>query len=204
MADLMIDIAGRFKSAYGIVPVFVTQNSKIPGSEYMPIVSGVNLYDDSESSFEDTDIEGGGFSLKFAGGKLTKSGRTGNVFAPPLMCRFRKTKQLIETILDGDGGIIVERYGDGPWEVEVQGLLVDMEHHKFPLYKIEQIRKLFEVPDSLNVIGDMWEVNGIKTVYFYDFVWSGVQGYQDTIQFSVMARSLKPVEFYLNGEEEEA
>lgn len=200
----MIDIASRFKSAYGVVPVFANRE-KIPGSQYMPIVSGVDVYENTEDlAFEDTDIKGGEYELKFAGGQLTKSGTLGNVFAPPLMCAFRKAKHLIETPLDGDGGIIVERYGDGQWEVYIQGLLVDMEHHRFPLYKIEQLRKLFEVPDSLEVIGDMWNASGVQTVYFVDFVWNGVQGFQDTIQFSVTARSIKPVEFFLNGEEEEA
>ena len=71
------------------------------------------------------------------------------------------------------------------------------------VYKRQQLRKLFEVPDSLEVTGDMWNVNGIKSVYFSDFQWNGVQGFQDTIQFSITARSIKPVEFFLNGEEDE-
>ena len=108
----MIDIASRFKSAYGIIPVHA-QRPQIPGGQYLPIVSGVDVYQNTEDlSFEDMDIKGGDYELKFAGGKLTKSGTLGNVFAPPIMCLFRKAKRLIETPLDGDGGVIVERYGD--------------------------------------------------------------------------------------------
>lgn len=201
MSQLLIDLAPRYQSAYGFVPL-LKPNLTIPGGQYLPVLGSVGLIDNTQSNFEDTTFINGTTELFFAGSPLTKSGHLGNVFAPPVMVGYRKAKKAIITGIDDTDSEIVERYGDGAWEITIQGILVDMVQHKFPLSKLESLRKFFEIPDYVDVVGPIWDVLGIKSIWFSEFLPAGVQGFQDTVSFILQARSIKPVEFYLNGEEE--
>src|SRR4051812_47500764 len=123
----LIDLAPRFQAAYGSVPLLTSNDRNIPGGQYVPI-TGARVYNIFDTDFEDITLSGNGTELYFAGGELTKSGVLGNVFAPPVMMGFRKSKKLITTTLDGDDGDeVVERYNGGSWEIVMQGIIVDME-----------------------------------------------------------------------------
>lgn len=207
-----LDFAARFQAAYGIIPVLTSNERTIPGSQYLPIFGDVKTISATPSVFEDTKfIAGPDEELYFAGGPLTKSGDMGNVFAPPLLWSPVKRKKVIVTELDSGplsdeeetvpGTEVAERYGDSEWDIAIDGLLVDMDQHQFPLAKLERIRKFFERPQAIEVVGQIWDVMGIRSIWFYEFSHRGVPGFQDTVSFTMLARSIRPVEFYLNGEE---
>lgn len=211
MAVDTIDFSARFYSAFGVVPVLTSNDRTIPGSQYLPILSQVKTYADTPSAFEDTEFIIGDEVLYFAGGPLTKSGEGGNVFAPPLIWVPRKAKQVIITNLDNGattademektGSEVIERWGDSEWDISIQGLLVNSSQRIFPLAKLERLRKFFEIPQPVEVSGQIWAAMGINTIWFSEFIPSGVPGFQDTVSFMLQARSIKPVEFFLNGEE---
>lgn len=193
---LLIDLTPRFQSAFGFAPT-LRQLEPIPGGQYLPYPGGAAVYD-SNWGFEDLGLRGNGFDLHFGGAALTKSGKLGNVYAPPPMVAFRKSKKLSITELDGDGGEVVEVFGSGSWEIRLQGLLVDMEAHRFPFDKLATLRKFFETNAVFEVVGQMFDALGIYSIYFMDTEIVPLQGFEDTCSFSLSARATKPAEFYLN------
>lgn len=202
MAKTFIDIAGRWKSAlgYGKAVPFLTP-------EPMPI-NQISLYGDAKAysagdmTFEDILLENkeANINLHFGAKMITKSGALGEIFAPPPMVAWRKVKNLIITPIDGTDGEVVERYGDNAWDIRMQGLLVDMENHEFPLGRLEQLRKMFETSDHFKIASDIFNALGIANVYFYDIDIAGIAGFKDTVTYNLGARSIKPIEFFLNGE----
>lgn len=201
-AKVIVDLANRYNAAFGFITPRVIAPPPVPGGQYLPHFGIANTYSRQQLSFEDirfinTDKN---IDLFFAGGALTKSGRLGNVFAPPPIISWHKNKNLIITPIDGTDSEVVERYGDGNWDMTFQGLIVDMENHEFPFYKIEQFRKMFEVPDYFEVNGQIFEAKGVESIFFTEIDATGVQGYEDTFSYTLKARSIKPLEFYINGE----
>lgn len=201
----LINVVPRLQAAFGLFPLHFSNDRNIPYGDLLPMrpldtYNTLGALDD----FEDVTLAANGTELYFAGGDLTRSGALGNVFAPPVMFGFRKSKRLIITPLDSDDSAeVVERYNGGAWDIMMQGILVDMEGHKFPLYKTEQLCKFFDYKGSIAVSGKQFDIRGIKTIYFQEYSDSGVQGFQDTLQFTLTARSIKPLDFYLNQEEEQ-
>ena len=174
----------------------------MPYGQYIPISpDSVRVYTNAQPVFENFVLSGNGYDLNFSGAVLTKSGKLGNIFAPPPMISWRKSKNFVITQIDGADAEVVERYGDNSWEISMQGLLVDTENHQFPLDKMQQLRKAFEVADSFEVSGQLFDSLGISSIYFTEVNFAGMQGYQDTVSYTLQSRSIKPVEFYLNGEQ---
>lgn len=197
----IINIGERFQSAYGFVPVMLTNEKGMPGGQYLPAF-GVKTYDalQLEQTFEDVAIYGNGHDLEFKGNMISKSGSLGKVFAPPPMISYRRAKKLIITNVDGTDTEVVERFNNGVWEMTIQGLLVDMEEHLFPKDKLTILNDIFEIGAVFNVTGEWFEALKIDSIYLLEFMPGGVQGYMDTVTYTIVARSIKPVEFFLNGE----
>lgn len=201
----LIDLTPRFVSAFGIAPQVHTVQP-IPGGQYLPYTAGAKVYVKGNGQFETIGLTGGSkergdtYDITFGSAGLTKSGELGAIFAPPPMLGFTKSKNIIVTPIDGADAEVVERYGDGPWEIRMQGLLVDMENHRFPLDRLGQLRKMFEVPDYCEVTSQIINELGITHIYFAECDITPLQGFEDTCSFSLVARAMKPAEFYLNNE----
>lgn len=120
-----------------------------------------------------------------------------NVFAPPPMVSFSKSKNLVITEIDGSDGEVVERYGDKSWEIKLQGIIVDMINHQYPEEAVVKLREFFNTAAPLKVISNgMFADLNIDSIYFTNVDISGVAGFADTIQYTLSARSIKPVEFF--------
>lgn len=208
MASVLIDMAARWRSVLGYLPVATIQTiPPMPINQLSfygtpDVIDNAKLLTNGSASFEDFQLDNiaNNISLQFNAKAITKSGDLGNTFAPPPMISWRKSKRNIVTQVDDTGGEVVERYSDGSWEVKLQGLIVDMQNHQFPLEKLEQLRKAFEVPDSFEVSGEIWQALGISDIYFDDVEIAGLAGFSDTVTYSLTAKSIIPVQFYLNGE----
>jgi hypothetical protein len=199
MTKTLLDLTPRFRQAFGFAPV-LQQVQPLPGGQYVPYTGSAKVYTQGNVSFEDLHINGNGHDLFFGGASLTKSGEMGNVFAPPPMLAWRKSKNLIITAIDGTDNEVVEQWGNGVWEITMQGLLVDMKDHYFPVERMERLRKVFEVKASFAVSAQLFDALDIQSIYFTDIEITPLQGFQDTCVFSLTARGIKPVEFYLNNE----
>ena len=200
-----VNLAPRFQAAFGYVPavpLLLTNERGMPGSQYVPAF-GVQVYKSLEENqtFEDMSIYGNGYDLQFAGNLITKSGSLGTVFAPPPIIGYRKAKKLVIGDTNGEEGEVVEVWKNGSWELVIQGIMVDMENHVFPKDKLATMNKVFDVKNVFDISGDWFEALNIESIYFLEFMPVGVQGFMDTISYTLIARSIKPIEFYLNGEE---
>ncbi len=200
--NLLLDIGSRLQSAGFFVPGYVNTVQPIPGGQYIPYTGQAKLYVANNATFEDLELIYGSESLKFGSTMLNKSGSLGSVFAPPPLITWDKSVNVEVTVMNGTDSEIVERYGDGQWDVIIEGILVDMEEHQFPIAKLETLRKFFEIPAAKDVVSQTLNTGlGISSVWFKSFSGSGVAGFADTIRYRVPARSIKPVEFFLNNEQ---
>ena len=198
----IIDLGGRFRNAFGYVANGVGES--LQGTGFTD-TSGIDeVYVKGNGSFEEITLRGNGFEL-FFGNMMQSDGKVTNVFAPPPMLNFDRVKTITATPIDDsdedptNDSEVVERYNSGKWSVNIQGLLIDMDKHDFPKNQLTLLRQAFDVNAVFDVEGDWFDALAIKSIYIEGFTVSGVQGYEDTVQFTLKAYSIKPVEFFLKN-----
>lgn len=185
-----IDLASRYAAAFGMLEVNKQLNAAV-----------VNLNQDYQFQFyggRDIDVERTVFSyndekLVFAG--MLTSGDS--IFAPPLIVDFSREKSLIETQVSGSNTVIVERWGTKPWQLDIKGLCIDVEHRIYPESKIKILTRFFEINDIVDVEGIQFQDKQIDSIYFKVIKITPVVGFQDTVQFSLTASQIKPAKFYI-------
>lgn len=190
--SITIDLAGRYAAAFGIVKA----------SEMMAAVSltkednkyQVDFFDDYNPATEDIRLRYDGEELKFFS-MLT--GDQASVFAPPVIIDFRREKDLVETETNGDDSVIVERWGTRPWEISMQGILIDVENRQYPTDQVRKLHRIFKYNNVVEVVGVLFEEKDIDTIYFRDIQITPMEGYSDTVQFSLTASSIKEVNWSL-------
>lgn len=134
--------------------------------------------------------------LEFDFGGLTEE--TEGVFAPPPLMRFRRTKNIAVTVIDGgDEAEIVENFGVNSWDIDLNGLIVDMGEHGYPGEKVKQLRQFFEINDVIDVACPLLLDMGIEAIYFKEQGFEPVEGFPDTVKYSMVAKSIKPAVFSL-------
>lgn len=186
-----IDIASRYVAAFG--------NSAI--TSVVPQIGDYNMgtYTADTTDFEDVTIKYDEKELKFAYKLLyahsTAKKEDKSIFAPPLIIGFSREKNLIITPLNGDGMEVVERWNNQPWDISIQGILIDMEEHHYPTDKVEKLRRMFDYNNVLEVSGQLFYEKGIDFMYVKSISINGVEGFQDTVQFSIQARSITDIGF---------
>lgn len=163
----------------------------------------LSLYTAAEFTFSDIELqyefETGSKSLKFGFGSMI--GETDGIFAPPPMVSFKRSKNLGITVIDeGDESEIVENFGINSWDIDIRGLLIDMDEHVYPQSKVKEIARWFEINDIIKVVSPIFQDLGINSIYFKDQQIDPVEAYPDTIKFTLNAKSIKPAEFsIING-----
>lgn len=201
--SIVINLAQRYASAFGIVAINNAVNTAVATREE----NGYNIevYENLETVFEETTFIYTEFrenrtepieqSLKF--GAMLESDGNGSIYAPPLMINFSRDKNLIETSISGGDGIVVEKWGTKPWNIDIRGILIDVENRNYPTKKIQELNKLFEHNNIIQVVGTQFIEKGIDSIYLRNISITPVEGFQDTIQFSLSAASIKEVSFTL-------
>ncbi len=186
---IVIDLASRYAAAFGIMAL----NKQLHTAT---VKRDNGNYDFKFYGGIDTDVERMVFSHETT--ELTFAGMLTNVdgiFAPPLIIEFSREKDLVETQVSGSNNIIVERWGTKPWQMDIRGILVDMEHKVYPQSQIDDLTQFFEINGIINVEGIQFEDKRIESLYFKSIRITPVKGFQDTIQFSLTASQIQPVEF---------
>lgn len=192
--NITIDLAARYASAFGMMAagklidrVFIEKKSE---KDY-----GFEVYPQVSSDFEYCKLEIPGLEpLTFFDVLI---GEPGSLFAPPLLMSFSQEKSLIETEVNDDDPIIVERWGTKPWDITINGLLIDLENRIYPSDQIRRLNQNWKYNGVVKVVGTQFEELDIDSIYFRSIDFTRVEGYQDTVQFSINASSIKAVNFTL-------
>lgn len=193
--SIVIDLASRYAAAFGIVKAYEMMSAVSLTKEDNKYQ--LDFFDDFDEEDESVKFknEKAKFSLSFGSMLLSDSG---GVFAPPLMLFFRREKDLVETETNGEDNVIVERWGTKPWEIQMRGLLIDVENRKYPSDKIRDLHRLFKVDDKLEVIGKQFEEKDIAHIYLKEVSITPLEGFGDTVQFDFNASALKETSWTLN------
>ncbi|MFJ1492644.1 DUF6046 domain-containing protein, partial [Capnocytophaga canis] len=151
-------------------------------------------YFSNDSDFQKVIFEYDKTKLEF--NSMINGGET-SVFAPPPTLSFSRQKNLVETEINGSDTVVIERWGTKQWDISVQGILVDMDDHRYPDSEIQKIVQLFEHNGIIKVVGEQFYDKGIDSIYIQSVDIRGVEGYSDTIQYTISAKSIKEVGFNL-------
>jgi hypothetical protein len=118
------------------------------------------------------------------------------IFAPPPMVSFVRAKNLgITEIDEGNGGEIVENFGTKSWDIDIKGLLIEMDEHHYPQQKVRQLARFFEINDIVSVTSPIFQDLGIDSIYFSEHRMEPLEGFPDTVRFELKAKSAMPAEF---------
>ena len=195
-ARKQINIGERLKAAFGVLP----KEAKTDGTEKKEkkqfvnkITASTAIAFEEDKHFEALTLKGKDLPEINFGDNIRGNE---NVFAPPPMVSFSKSKNLVITEIDGSDAEVVERYGDKSWEIKLQGIIIDMKSHKYPADGVVKLREFFNTPEAFEVTKSTMFLNlDINNIYFTNVDISGVSGFADTIQYTLSARSIKPIEF---------
>ncbi|MDR2806259.1 MAG: DUF6046 domain-containing protein [Dysgonamonadaceae bacterium] len=199
---MRFDFTGRYMAAFGFVAANVAGRL---GNELAGIVRGdselgsnnaVYLWDKNTSFDEVTlyeDVKEKGYVFGFR--SITDD--YSSLFATPPMLSLKRSKKLIITPVNNSDTTVVERYTTEPYEITWRGLLIDMENHEFPLDKMEQMNKIFEVNGVWNVASEILQAVGVQSVFIKDLSFDFVEGYEDTISYTMTMQAIRPLEYDL-------
>lgn len=192
--NITIDLVARYAAAFGMMAaasaierVFIEKKSK---SDY-----NFETYPLQQDDLEFVQFQIPGLDTLEFDSILT--GDRGNIFAPPLLMSFSQEKSFIETEVNDDDPIVIERWGTKPWNITINGLLIDLENRYYPSDEIRRLNKNWRYNGVVEVVGKQFEELDIDSIYFRSIEFTRVEGYSDTVQFSINASSIKAVNFTL-------
>lgn len=148
--------------------------------------------------FADLTLKHGADIYKFANSILTEN--TPGILAPTPMLSFTRNKNIVKTAVDGSDSEVIESFGCKSWEITITGILIDLDNHVYPSEKMRQLREMFEVNDTFEVLDcRLLEDLGIQSIYFDKIEDFGLneKTYADTIKYKLTAHSIKPLEFFV-------
>lgn len=195
--SIVINLAARYAAAFGVMAISNKINQAVVTQEDNKY--NIEVYEDFDPDFEEIKMTFGDVKnpteLLFA--NMLEGSGDGSIYAPPLMMNFNREKNLIETDVSGGDMVVIERWGTKPWQIEIRGILIDVDNHKYPTKKVEQLCRLFEHNNTIGVVGQQFYEKNIKNIYLRDVSITPVEGFQDTIQFTLNASSINEVNFTL-------
>jgi len=194
---MLVDLASRYASAFGILlagkmiqKAFLSEtNNKDYKLDYYPFVEVDFEY--VKFGIENSNLEPLVFSSIL-------NGSAGKIFAPPLMMEFSQEKSFVETRVNDSDSVIVERWGTKPYKINIKGILIDLENRTYPSEKIRELNKNWKQNKPIKVVGQQFEELDIHSIYFRSISFKRIEGFQDTLQFSINAQSINEVNFIIN------
>lgn len=200
---MIIDFKMRYQAAFGYVTNSVSRRLAGMGFDVSSdTVSKANfeVYTwDENNKFDEVTIRRsvGGRKEEYAFGALNMLDDNTDMFAMPPMISPKAAKKLIVTSLDGDCLESVERYGTEPYEFTMQGLLIDMHNHQFPLDKLRDINRIFKYNGIWNVDSEILNALDIHAFYIKDVDIGFLEGFEDTISYTLSCRQIQSLEYQL-------
>jgi len=196
MSEIFINLGVRYAAAFGSLaignePRAVSVSNS--GDSY-----GFEFYGVKDDNFENIAFQFDQNKVRFAQMPFTNNRESANILAPPPIISFSQDKDLIETPINGSDNIVVERWGTQPWKMRLRGLLIDVENRNYPTEAVKKLRRLFSYNGVVDCEGTQFDEKEILSMYFNGINIDPLQGFQDTVQFTLNATSISPVGFKLN------
>jgi hypothetical protein len=208
------DILERYKSGFGFVHGAARANLEgllNVGIFKAGIAANNAYYTNKSSNNQDFKLEKYTESIRFAdiefqyNGESIKLGmcslldgatQESTIIAPPPVVSFKREKNINVTVIDdGDEAEIVENFGLNSWDIEINGVLIDMAEHAYPKEAMQHLCKFFEINDVIDVICPLFQDLGIRSVWFREQSIEPLEAFPDTIKYLLQAKSIKPAEF---------
>lgn len=179
--------ANRLWSNMANIPVFTEAQEMQSGSAEIPLFTVADL------TFADATFKNSKSGNMYAFG-VNFDGNSG-ILGPPLMVSFTRDKNVVRTPIDRSEVEVIEYFGLKPFNISIQGILVDNSEHQYPSDLVKSISQMFSEPGMFEVTSEIFLDLGITEVFFDSgFNIGFVEGYMDTVKFSVNAISTLPVE----------
>ena len=84
-----------------------------------------------------------------------------------------------------------------PWNIKINGLLIDLDNRTYPSDEIIKLNNSWNYKGVVEVVGKQFLEKGIDSIVFESIEFTPIEGFEDTIQFSISAFSIKSVNFTL-------
>lgn len=188
--ELVISLSKRYAAAFGFLATTRTPTQARVSNDYNLVT-----YPEAEGDFEDIEFSYNGNTVRF--GDMLFAQDFEGLLAPPPIISFLQDKNLIETEINGTDMVVVERWGTRPFEIRMRGLLIDVKNRHYPEAQVKELYRLFKYNNVVDVVGTQFFDKDIKTIYYTSVEFLPVQGFQDTMQYTIIARSINPVSFTL-------
>ena len=160
----------------------------------------VQLFTANDSRFAEVILESSKSGKIYRFGASTNYGLNSVYLAPPLMMSFSRGKNVVKTAIDRSEIEVIEYFGLKPYTIKLQGILIDMDSHSYPRELVQEVNQLFEESGTYKVSGSIFSDLGIVEIFLEEnFEVSFVEGYADTVKFSVDACATAPLELIANG-----
>lgn len=114
----------------------------------------------------------------------------------PLITPTRKRKIVTEDVNDEDDPVI-EFISNGPWTIDIRGLLVNTESMKKPYDKAEQMNLVMEGKRAWPIRSRWLNKLGISDIVILDYGFPAIEGFMNVIPYTIQAMSAKPIELQL-------
>ena len=201
---MMFDFTGRFMAAFGFVAgvglaragnklaKVIRKDSELSGKNQVYVWDNEMCFDEVTLFRSDKGRE---IYHMFAFESINDD--YSGILATPPMMSLKRAKKLTITPIDNSDTEVVERYATEPYTIEWRGLLIDMENHEFPLKKMEELNNIFEFDGVWGVDSEILRVAGVNSVFIQDISFDFVEGYEDTISYTMTLRAIKPLEYQL-------
>lgn len=193
--NITIDLAGRYAAAFGMMAAGKAIEKAFVEKK------GSNEYSFETYPLQQDDLEYVQFQIPgidvLTFNSILTVDNGDNIFAPPLLMSFSQEKSLIETEVNDDDPIVIERWGTKPLDITINGLLIDLENRYYPSDQIRRLNKNWKYNGIVKVVGKQFEELDIDSIYFRSIDFTKTEGYSDTVQFSINASSIKAVNFTL-------
>lgn len=195
MTQVTINLSKRYAAAFGSLATATQPNAVTIDRENNKY--NLEFYEKSKVDFEEMSFVFGENKVAFGSVPFITNSENNNILAPPPIVSFSRTKKHIITEINGSSDEVVELWKTKQYQLRIRGLLIDLENHQYPQSKIEELNRLFEYNNVVDVGGTQFLDKSITNVYFTGIEINGVQGFADTVQFVLTAKATKPVVFTL-------
>lgn len=195
MTQVTINLSKRYAAAFGTLaatnkPNAATVKKNSNGYSF-------DFYAQNKTDFENIVFKFQSKTLEFGSIPFINNSSNAHVLAPPPLVSFSRQKKHIITDINGGEDEVVERWNTRQYEIRMRGLLIDLENHQYPENKVTELNQFFEYNGVVAVSGTQFFDKSISNMYLKGFEITGVQGFEDTLQYTITAKAIKAVSFTL-------